>query len=377
MPFDDNKIMTFTDLKTLIDTEGFIERTVFPYTSLKGVTKVEALDALFISSINGIAIYLDNQLVPRILFESVPIGTICTVNDITTPIPDEINNTGVWSKDDANTTMGIGGGVNGVGGLYIIASNSLILLQNARKDFPLVKGREYNLSFYAKKTVGTNQEVLIEGNGFNDIINEITSSYIKYEVSGTATVNGYTQIEIRAKDLTIGDAGDDIFIDNILWEELPYDLYPIGNAASIGSSEANSVGQWAPEIDDIAKTTIQVIPPGTEGTYGIRILSTTSESVLDSAGAILPIEVKDNRTHTITFDAKLFISSTGAGSLKIRQDGLDIDSINITANNLWDSYSTTITTTHWDKMYLEFELLGHNGDYIDFDNFKIVQGPCV
>lgn len=48
MAIPDKKIVTYTDLKTLIDTEGFTENNPFPYTSLKRCNKDAVLDALIV-----------------------------------------------------------------------------------------------------------------------------------------------------------------------------------------------------------------------------------------------------------------------------------------------------------------------------------------
>lgn len=48
MPIPDKKIVTYTDLQTLIDTEGFVMRNSFPTTSLKRCNKVAVKDALFV-----------------------------------------------------------------------------------------------------------------------------------------------------------------------------------------------------------------------------------------------------------------------------------------------------------------------------------------
>lgn len=381
MAFDSNKIMTYSDLKWLVDNENFKEKNSFNYISKKGVTKQEALDSLQLQEAGlEIAGYLSNQLVPRRVLIPDNYSLLCNF-DITTATPNEDPSITGWVKEDSTATISrYGVAFDGINSLYLTGGNSLIISNRAYKDYPFVKGRNYEVSFWFMKEIGTNQS--IEFNPTSYEIFNIPTTWTSDSITFTSSVNAYGRLSIVARAAHQGTLSDNIFIDKVLIKEYPYDLYPAGNAASINNigtpinEEEQNASSWAIDASSEATGNLSAITPGTNGSWAIRSKLYTDEVFPVLLSIISSIEVKDGRELEFSFDARVNIATIGAAEIIVRQYSSIFNTTVLTKDNAWHSYTFTVTPTYWESLSIYFELTGNDQDYIDFDNFKIVQLPC-
>jgi len=157
---------------------------------------------------------------------TLPIGTeIYPNNDA--PCHASITDTNTITEDFTNswynystTTLVSNNIENQVGDFCLLATATITDTARCRRRFPVIAGKTYNISVWAKGGLGSDQQIR-EVIGFDTgiSITPVTDSWVKYDFNGlvaTATGNG----EIRFYAHSSGAIGDEIYIDGFSILEL-------------------------------------------------------------------------------------------------------------------------------------------------------------
>ena len=377
--YDGNKIMTYADMKYLMDINFGVQKNVFDYTSKQCVTKSEAERIMFLSNTTAWQTYTDNQLIP---FDKLnPMGLLfCPPYGSTTPVPHEVNTVDRWWL--VNGIESVTTNVEHTDGDYGISVRAqedagFVPPQGINRYIKQSKGRTYDIYFDYKKTQGDKQKITVSN--ASGLFCTFIPTDVWQEGHCTIVAEDYTNIEISLMTATNTGAnvGDDVIFDNLRIFESPLNLYPQGYAGST-INETTDKSIWSHDSETVI--TVLTSSQSPTNTNYLRFTSNFSAQPTPTMGEFSYETIK-GREVIIEFYARVSSKSQQL----IRVDNADTGSTKYTITP--DELST-----EWQYFIIDyipasdgidnFQILpsssatGVNGDYVEIDNIIITQLSC-